>query len=170
VTSSKPSELSEAVDPKGHFNPFNPFKAEMWYYNQPAMGVHPEINENRTTCGEVWAQFLRIFHRSTTSGNILAHPAGNLFSLRMADIHLHNQVRSKLPGTICKNCWLMENNELRKFWEVPAVYNTQMATRKGDATILLAYLRFIIRHHSQLPSHLLFIEVSALRSIIGNTY
>ncbi|CCX34907.1 Protein of unknown function [Pyronema omphalodes CBS 100304] len=51
--------------PNGHFNTF---KAEMWYYDQPAIGVHPDINENLKTYGKVWAEFLRIFHRSNTSG------------------------------------------------------------------------------------------------------
>jgi hypothetical protein len=45
------------------------------------------------------------------------------------------------------------------FKEAPAVQNSEMLERSGDATAL-AYLQFIILHYSALPDLLVFIEVS----------
>jgi hypothetical protein len=88
----KPQDFLEGALKASHGH-LNTFRTDLWYYTQPERGIHPNVGEGLATYGAVLSMLFQMMGRDWKRPDILAHPAGNIFSLKSQDIYLQNSVR-----------------------------------------------------------------------------
>ncbi|KAF8542839.1 hypothetical protein BDD12DRAFT_875776 [Trichophaea hybrida] len=100
----KPQDFLEGALTASHGH-LNTFRTDLWYYTQPERGIHPNVGEGLATYGAVLSMLFQVMGRDWKRPDILAHPAGNIFSLKSQDIYLQNS-----------------DNALKKLWNRYQLY------------------------------------------------